>query len=295
MASGFPDWLRAFSMLGKYGTEYKVVAVTEEGNLYVLLQGEDADEVLRTVRLDDEGRLSAFVIDSVDAWSRMLSIGNAELAVRLGAPHLYDQRGRTVFVDSFEHGLQRWDCAATGAGSVVASPTACVTGGYSCKLTAGEDAADHYAVIEGGVGAYPASNLGFACRFSHEHHFETLDLKLFIYDGVKFHTCGIRVNDTLDKLQYYNSGGGWTSFADYVVPTPDTHEFHWIKFVIDPTEYEYVRAFLDNVEEDISGNAYETDDSNLTAEIIPQIKLIGHATDNDVAFIDDIILTTAEP
>ncbi|GAH24702.1 unnamed protein product, partial [marine sediment metagenome] len=40
-----PDWLRGMALVGR-----------------------DRDGILRTVRLDSEGRLSAFVVDSSDVW-----------------------------------------------------------------------------------------------------------------------------------------------------------------------------------------------------------------------------------
>ncbi len=147
MTKGYPDWTRAFLLLGKYGETYLPVLLDASGNLYAVFKGDkgggdlvnikvdangqlimiprgqngnylvvdasgylttvikgDYAGALRTVKLDDQGRLSAFVIDSQDAWGQMLQVGNAELAARLGSIVRFDKRGIVMLMDNFDSG-----------------------------------------------------------------------------------------------------------------------------------------------------------------------------------------------
>uniref|UniRef100_A0A6M3LHZ6 Uncharacterized protein n=1 Tax=viral metagenome TaxID=1070528 RepID=A0A6M3LHZ6_9ZZZZ len=69
MAEDYPDFTRAVSLLGVDANGDPVlVLVDSAGNLAALLKGEDAGEVVRTVRVDDSGQLYAVLrgADDVD-------------------------------------------------------------------------------------------------------------------------------------------------------------------------------------------------------------------------------------
>jgi hypothetical protein len=57
-----PDWLRASVLVGKFGSEYIPIAVDENGNMYILMQGLDG-VTLRPVKLDSQGRIIGTLID----------------------------------------------------------------------------------------------------------------------------------------------------------------------------------------------------------------------------------------
>lgn len=82
--------------------------VDESGATTTLIKGEKADETLKTVLVDGDGRLSAFMIDSSDAWGQMLAVGNAELASRTGSITQYDRRGQVILATNFSDGWGPW-------------------------------------------------------------------------------------------------------------------------------------------------------------------------------------------
>jgi len=295
MASGFPDWLRATALLGQHLGDYYVVAVDADGNMYSLLQGETIDGDLRTVRLDDEGRMSAFVIDSVDAWARMLTIGNAELAVRLGSSVAYDRRGQVFLAESFERGWNRWKPHIQGVGAAIAlDPTASVTGGYSAKCTAGTTLGKYsYLLYRRGV--LPVGRIGIEFSFAVPGTVNFVFANVFIDNGIAFYEAKFRWVQVGDDLQINVAGLGMTSVGTAKVADADKRRFNTLKGVVDLTTDRYVRLLFNQQEIDISDRAINPGAPGPRPRITIEVGVYGTGGADEIAYIDDIILTFAEP
>lgn len=295
MASGFPDWLRAVQMLGKYGDVFTTVAVTEAGNLYVLLQGEDADEVLRTVRLDDEGRLSAFIIDSTDAWGRMLHIGNAELAARLGSPVLYEQSGRVQFIETFAQGIARWEQTIDGLGAGIAtSPLYSMRDGYSAELIGGST--DPWlARIEHTQGGLPMGTAGLAFAYSTGTNFDNIIAEIALWDTARVHQLSMKLDSVNDKLKVLVPGPAWQEVGDANPHTNGREIFYFVKLTGD-LETGYYKELRFNQEViDISAHQFFNAAGITEAMIRVLIEVTSVNGDNDSIYVDDVILTSGEP
>jgi len=296
MASGFPDWLKASALLGQHAGDYIVVAVTDTGQLYALLQGETAEGDIETVRLDDEGRMSAFVIDSQDAWDRMLTIGNAELAARLGSSVIYDKRGQVLFVESFEGGWYRWKLNKDGllaAGEI--TPEAAATGGYCVKLTGGSTLT-HFAGIERRVASRPVGRMGLEFSFSVPGSWDYILASLYLFTGALAYIAAVKfVSATgnlrvLDQVWGYPIVGTGTALGGYL------KWFNTIKIVGDISTGKYTRLMFNNQEIAIPTNTLKVDDDVTTPPgIMVDIAFYSRLANNDVMYLDDIILTGAEP
>ena len=282
-------------MLGKHGDDYKVVAVDVDGNLYALLQGETVDEELRTVRLDDEGRISAFVIDSVDAWARMLTIGNAELAVRLGSPVAYDRRGQVFFVEDFEKGWNRWASHIQGVGAAIAlDPTTSATGGYSVKCTAGTTLGKYsYLLYRRGV--LPVGRVGIEFSFAVPGTVNFVFLNLSLDDGVAYYGAQFRWYQVGDDLQIDDADLGMTSVGTAKLADLDKRRFNTVKYVVDLGLEEYVRLLFNQQEIDLSGHGVEPGAPGARPRVTIEAGVYGTGGADEVAYIDDVILTFAEP
>ena len=295
MATGFPDWLRAMALMGETATGYKIIAVTDEGELYALLQGMTPEDELQTIRLDDEGRISAFIIDSADAWNRMLSIGNAELAVRMGSAIAYDRRGQVIFFDDFEHGWGLWTGTSEGTGAnVELDPTSSLSGGYSLKMIGGS-AIRLDTSVDMSRGQSPVGRIGLEVAFSITDIVGYLVFDLFIYDGSRQYTAAVRYDYATEDLSVYPDGGPWTWVADAKFVDPDPTHYNVLKFVIDTDTKTYVRLLANAVEVDLSGRSYHDEDDTTKNEIGVRFYVMSRALNNDTINIDDVIVTLAEP
>lgn len=292
----FVDWTRAFAMMGDSPVGYKVVLLAEDGSMYALLQGETAEGVFQTVRLDSEGRMSAFVIDSVDAWTRMLTIGNAELAVRLGSPNIYDRRGQVLFLDTFEQGLYTWNPFASGGSADVSlSPLAALASGYSVKLTGG-NTTDWYAKVEKVVPSRPVGRMGMEFSLSMPTAWNYMQATFYLYTGTQALWGVIRWIYTGYVLQVYDHGSDYVGVGVGKVLGADAEMFNTIKFVVDTDTLKYVRMMFNNQEIAVSTrNLFAGADTTTSPSLKVAIELLSRDGFNDAMYLDNVIVTAAEP
>lgn len=288
------DWTRAYSLLAWDGSSWVPVKAGSDGELYAVLQG-DYEGTLTTVGLDSEGRISAFIIDSTDAWGRLLSIGNAELAARLGSPMRYDRRGQVLLMETFETGLQRWSKTEYGTNAAVThDPTSSLTGGYSVKLENG-DAALNYAEIHHHSGVRPVGRTGISAAFALSAVIDTLSMFFDEYRATELVHAGVRFLESGSKLQYLDSAAAWQDIAVWTPADRADKCYNQVKLVVDLDAEEYVRVLANGTEYDLSGTAVRVTAGSYNPYYSVVLKFIGRAGDTDYCYIDDVIVTVAEP
>lgn len=289
----FPDWTRAFAMMGTDGVDYVPVLLAADGSMYAVLQGE-YEGALKTVKLDSVGRISAFVIDSVDAWNRMLTIGNAELAARLGSSVIYDQRGRVLFVESFEKGWYRWDLNTDGllaAGEI--TPVVAATGGYSVKLTGGSSDTN-LAGISRRVASRPLGGMGLEFSFCVPEYWDYILASLYLYTGALVYIAAVKFVYATGNLRILDEVYGYPIVGTGTALGGDW--FNTIKVVANIDTGKYVRLMFNNQEISIPTNTVSVDtDTTTPPGIMVDIAFYSREGSNDIIYLDDIILTGAEP
>jgi len=289
-----PDWMRANVILGTDGADYLPVLLGADGSMYAVLQGEYEGE-LRTVKLDDEGRMSAFVIDSTDAWGRMLSIGNAELAIRLGSPVAYDRRGQVILAEDFEKGWNRWTQWLQGVGSAAAlDPTTSATGGYCAKLTAGTTLGK-FAYLLYRRGILPVGRVGVEFSFAVPGTVERVFISILLDTGVHYYEAKFWWVQVGDDLQINDADAGMTSVGTAKLADANKQRFNTLKGVVDLTTDQYVRLLFNQQEIDISDYAIHPGGAGARPRITIEVGVYGTGGADEIAYIDDIILTLAEP
>jgi len=281
------------ALMGEHATGYKIISVTEGGELYALLQGVYNDE-LRTIMLDDEGRITAFIIDSVDAWGNLLSIGNAELAARLGSPITFERSGSTQLMETFESGTQRWNFAVSGADPEYGLSAAVSShGGYALRLVGGSTA-DYYCLAQMKQHMVHQGKIGMSCKFCIPGACESTCMYLILYDGAYVHEARVRYRAVDHKLDVYCLTTGWTEVDAALGMASEDWAWNQWKFVIDPDTYHYVRVLFNNQLIDVSDREYYHNDSLAGSKMWIKIYVYSRDGENDVLYVDDVILTAAE-
>jgi len=291
MTSGYPDWLRAFLLLGKHDSDYLPVLLGPDGSMYAVLQGEYAG-ALKTVKLDDQGRLSAFVVDSSDAWNQMLQIGNAELAARLGSIFRLDRRGTVMLLEGFEDGSNRWGFAQNGPnGAHSITPSKAFSGGYSLRLTAPNDPAEWiYAFMS--IPACAATSFGMSVMVRTSTIYDNVLIGFHTYDGTSVHYLNARLHYPTSKVHVKNALGNWQESADYTIDIGANASFHMLKIVANISTDHWVRLLYDNQEYDISAVGVYTLPDVSIPRLYVYIYLLGATGGtNAIAEIDDVIVT----
>ncbi len=292
----FADWTRAYVMVGDSPVGLREVLLAADGSMYALLQGETALGALQTVRLDSEGRMSAFVIDSTDAWGKMLSIGNAELAARLGSPVIYEQLGRVQFIETFEQGLGLWTQASDGAGKAIAiDPVYKRSGGYSAKLTAG-NTLQKYAQLTYCQGMSTVSPIGIAFAYSTPTDFDNITMMVDLWDATKHYMVGVQLDGVNDKVNVWVSGDDWEEVYSVNPSGALGRIFFYVKLTFDPVEGVYKDLKFNQYTENIGTLTFPTEEIVALPIVQLVLRLTGRdAPEQDIAYFDDIILTVAEP
>jgi len=249
------DWQKAVEFVGKHNSDLVTIAVDADGNLYAVLQGEYAG-TLKTVKLDDEGRISAFVVDSVDAWGNLLEVGNAELAARIvRLPVSYDRRGQVLYWSDFSDGLGAWFFNSSGEGGGSLRETRALQGGYCPELTltsAGQGDASLGLILP----PVPTiARLGFSGFFALSAPPDYWRMRVRLFQDLVYTTTYVRATSADGKLWICNDAGGETEVGTWNTRRPGLDVWHYCKLAIDVENAHYIRLLIDGTEIDLSSHA----------------------------------------
>lgn len=260
----------------------------------LLLLGADPNGALVPVLLDVDGRLSAFVVDSSDVWEQIVTIGNAELASRLGSLMTYDRRGQLLFQTDFSRGLE-WFRLEDNPNSWTYEIDSehCQTGGFSLRVDSPE-AADQlcsfglydYVAVSGKVGI----EIAFSCSSAATK----LELWIGVYDGTNYHIGALQYLVADGNLAYLNSSYVFTLAKDG--PTKSVSPDHWeyLKLVIDTDNDLYERVLWNASAIDVSSNALYAGASSAEPRIYVTLIIRSITTPAVSWYIDRAILTVSE-
>ena len=218
-----------------------------------------------------------------------------ELAARLGSINTFDRRGDTVWMDDFEHTLNKWEVVLFGTGAAGAvSNNAARNGEYSAALTTGTGADPTVYLIHHFFVPVPGK-VGVEFSFSSGSWPSYVNLFLDLYDGVYHWSPNFRYNKVNSKLQVQDRTAGYVDVATSLVLKADSYHFHTAKLVVDMATGDYVRLLLNGVEYDISAYAMprisDTSTPEATVAVVPE----GNGTNSRIIYVDDVIITQNEP
>ena len=276
------------------GESGNYLAIDSDGYMTTVIKG-DYEGALRTVTLDDAGRISAFVYDSKDAWDQISTVGFAELAARLGSPVIYERSGQVNWIETFEHGLQRWFSQTSGTGAGVAlSPVYAKTAGYSCELTGGSDGG-RWASITSITGVNPVGKMGISMAFANITNFDALLIYFKLRTTGTQYSTTLEISKTLGKVYIYDEVPAAIEVCDCDLPSAMGQYWSTVKMTVDFENVLYGKLRFNAGEYDISANAFVSTSGSYTPEVSVEIRAKSRSGNNDVIHVDDIILSFAEP
>lgn len=280
-------------LLGKHAADFLPVLLGSDGSLYCVLQGEYAG-ALRTVHVDDQGRLSAFVIDSADAWDQMLQVGNAELAARLGSLVRFDRRGSLLYAESFEHGKQQWTLGGSGSGYAFGlAADVALTGGYSLRLTAPLSSVN-YVLAQRLDPYFLATSFGASILYYLPDPCTWLELELHIFDGAHLSHITVRLDYANSKIKVYNQAGAWVEVAAYIPTEMWLPNFRYLKIVGDVAAGKYIRLLSDDAEYDLSAVGLHVAADLGYPRVETFVRFYGPGGAGFYVYVDDVVVTVAE-
>lgn len=275
------------------GSDGNILAVDTDGYMTAILKGDYGGE-LRTIGLDDEGRISGYLVDAEDQWGQTLKVGSAELAARLGSPVSWDRRGQVQHLVDFslgKHGLtfNAWPSPS----DVTLNPQYWQSGGYSALLHTSA-AANCYARVIGHQSGAPSDRYGLSVTWSSQDSPDWLYLSLEHDKGTVEQKARLKFDDGAEALYYYDSDKVWQKIADVPLKASQT-AWHNMKLVADFDTGKYVRALVDSVEYPLN---YDVQASTIpaSAEGLYYIFYVdGYDAITTDTYLDKMIFTVNEP
>ena len=290
-----PDWYRTVALVGVDITgEPVVVLLDSTGAIISIMKGEYAG-TLKNVQVDSQGRMIMIPTDPADIWGNAISMGNAELAVRLGFPDGFDRRGQVFLFDTFEDGFTKAKPVGEGTNAAVEISSTRVKGGrYSAKLTAGSDATRR-AYLQYFL-PYPAlGKIGITASFTVDPDTEYVRFNFVLYDGTTLHDARIRYDRANNKIQYYVSPGVYTDLISSVYLFESDYSFHVMKLVVDFENDKYHRVLVDKWSWTTGGIDIYTVASAGSIQAYGVIDHFGAAGVNPAIYVDNVVFTQNEP
>lgn len=219
----------------------------------------------------------------------------AELAARLGSPVTFDRRGDVLYLEQFESGLSAWASGVHGTGATVdLSSARSRYGRYSARMVAGSDDTPYAQIYR--YFPYPVlSRMGVELGINLATPFSYVEIRHDVFDGANWLQFRLRYHYGSWALQYQDGSGAWVTFATTRTLAGSLYQFSDMKLVSDPAAGEYVRCVVNSASYSLAGvGAYSTPLVAAPSRLL-DIYLYGVEAENDVLYLDDVILTQNEP
>lgn len=218
-----------------------------------------------------------------------------EVAARLGSIVIFDRRGDVVDFDNFESPAIVWDTAVLGDDSYVCLDSTHVRSESQSLRLHTENSAGAFANIDRAFQILASKRLGIEISFSLRHEYFELRFYCYYYDGEQYHRAWLKILTNERKIYVFDTIEGFVGVATYgdIALTP--HVWNTIKLVFDINEAKYERLLFNNREYDISAYSLRPVDSEEGPFFRVQFWAINLNANGADVWLDDFILTQAEP
>jgi len=218
-----------------------------------------------------------------------------EVAARLGSIVTFDKRGDVVDFDNFEEPVLKWGYTYYDALSTVyLSSDNPKSGSQSVRFYV-PAVVGNWAYIFKTTSPLGSKNIGVEISFSAIHGAKTLEILLEHYDGEYLRKAGARFHQSEGKLYIEDENYSWLEVANIGDTLYSVFVYYTMKLVCNFDTGKYSRLLFSNRQIDLSNKAIwktaDTSAPSLTQYI--RTEVLGSA--NTVCFLDDFVLTQAEP
>jgi hypothetical protein len=224
-----------------------------------------------------------------------IEITLAELAIRLGFPHVFERTGNVLFYETFEYGISDWFPSGSAAPNYpVLSSHGLLNSPYSCKLQIVASGAA-YSQIAKDV-AYPyLTTYGLELAFRPLDEFGYFMFGYQVYTGTHRYSVWCRYYDTDNKWYIYDETGAFQEIATYPIGTWDISVWHPVKVVVDLDNLRYTRFSYDANDLSLASYPLNVVASAVTPRLEIGITLGQVGVELSSVYVDNIILTINEP
>lgn len=280
---------------GLDGAALRTVAVDASGNIVGVFQGE-FEGGLKTLATDADGRLLAKLVDVANIFGDETTIGNAELAARLGSPMIWSRTGLVANYWDGSAGLAGILKGTSGAGgSVVLACNVVETAGYSMTLISGPAAARTAWVALHGVAQGYSGNIAAEFHWLPQSGNVKHTFYLDVYDGTNVKQFRIQWDDVDNKIMYKNNAGAYVDSGFTMNPSATAYQFNALKLIINTDDWEYVTLLENSNARSMAGiSGYSTADGDPPRVGMYYVLRSNDGVATNLSYLDRMILTLNE-
>lgn len=293
--------------------EMHMIRVDDDGRIITKLRGRDGNYLvvddlgymttvikgqgtlgLQTVKVDDAGRLTAFMVDDLSVWDDLSIVGNAELAARMGSPVRFERSGQVFLLETFEDGIDKWDVVGAGDGAEGGlDPTTSRTGGYSARIT-GKSTTPWYTYLRYRQAALPVGKVGFSFAFSCGTVIDRVVARVIYYTPTYDLRAQWQWTYATGKVEVYDRATGWKDMGTVKYAGVGKNIFNQVKIVGDLDAQMHMRLKVNAELFDTSEWQLHKVEDTYYPGVELNIFVYSRDEENDVIYVDDVVLTYAE-
>lgn len=218
----------------------------------------------------------------------------AELAVRLNGINAYDRRGSTIWQYGFDYGIGDVGPTGTLGGGVNLSATYFEHPPFSAWLFTGADASSQ-ASIDRRMPIPQSLRVGFQVSLRFGVEADHALVRLEHYDGSTLWRTSLDVDPYNSRLRVLTEGSVYVVLDSALPDLTTGYYFAHAKIVADLSNHTLVRGMLDTDEYDLTAYAMASQADASAPHIRGQVLLDNIEAVAANLYVDNMILTAAEP
>jgi hypothetical protein len=227
--------------------------------------------------------------------SNPVEITNAELAIRLGFPQVFERTGNVLFYEGFQYGLGDWNPHQNpAANKPLLSAIGLLNSPYSAKLVS-DGTQFGFSTIRKDLGYPYLTTFGMEFSFKPSTEISQLRFGIIVFTGDTKWSIWGQYDDSTYKWSVLDNTPAYQDVLTYNIGAFDHSNWHTVKVVADLVNGLYARLMVDNEDVGISSYVPRNDVDVTDPYIYLGVDIFNTGTKVYDVYVDNVILTINEP
>lgn len=218
-----------------------------------------------------------------------------EVAARLGSIVIFDKRGDVVDFDNFEEPVLKAKYTDRDYPFGVHLTNEAARSGCQSVRMRPRDIIEDTAFFQKFATPLATSKLGVEVSFTAPLQHAYVYAGIVLYTPAAEKTACILLDTRLRNLYYYNEEGDPILIGSFTNIHPLRYLFYTLKLVVNFDTNKYARCLFSNQEWDLSAHSIQVTPRELVPYFTYCLTFENQTTSENVIYVDDFILTQAEP
>jgi hypothetical protein len=227
--------------------------------------------------------------------SNPVEITRAELAIRLGFPHVFERTGNVLFYETFAHGIGDWHPVQNpAANKPLLASRGLLNSPYSATLVS-DGTLFGFSTIRKDLGYPYLTTFGLELSFLPSTSIGELYFGIIVFTGDTKHSIWAYYEDSTYKWYVLDNTPAYKEILTYDIGAWDHTNWHTVKLVADLVNERYARLMVDNVDVALAQYVPRQDADVTPPYIYLGIDSFTLGTRIYNIYVDNVIFTINEP